>query len=233
MECPQCGHINDDDDKFCSNCGARLQGGAAIPRQFAQPALSQIRTEIGDERLFPCENRSLLGVADHLAEPGCPIVRIAVADGLLTAWGVAGTGLKRVIAANATAKNLFDNAMEKLITVVGGTLNTLTGHIAVGHCRYSTTGASTWQNAQPTFRPTADGSIALGHNGNLINTSALAEMVAELPSDEGELDIHARNLEAATNDTYGGHRPGDCAVARSPPRRSEAGRSIRRAPKSR
>src|SRR6516225_6386652 len=56
-------------------------------------------------------------------------------------------------------------------------LSTLTGHIAVGHCRYSTTGASTWENAQPTFRSTASGSLALGHNGNLINTLELAAMV--------------------------------------------------------
>ena len=55
------------------------------------------------------------------------------------------------------------------------TLDALKGHLAVGHCRYSTTGASTWHNAQPTFRPTADGSIALGHNGNLINTHELAD----------------------------------------------------------
>ncbi|GAB2973874.1 amidophosphoribosyltransferase [Nocardioides montaniterrae] len=81
------------------------------------------------------------------------------------------------------------------------TLESIDGHIAVGHCRYSTTGASTWDNAQPTFRPTADGSIALGHNGNLVNTADLAQMVADLPSDSGELDIHARNLETSTNDT--------------------------------
>jgi amidophosphoribosyltransferase len=81
------------------------------------------------------------------------------------------------------------------------TLEALKGHLAVGHSRYSTTGASTWHNAQPTFRPTADGSIALAHNGNLTNTRDLARMVAELPSDRGELDIQARNLEAATNDT--------------------------------
>jgi amidophosphoribosyltransferase len=81
------------------------------------------------------------------------------------------------------------------------TLDSFQGHLAVGHCRYSTTGASTWQNAQPTFRPTAHGSIALGHNGNLINTAEIAQMVADLPSDEEELDIHARNLEASTNDT--------------------------------
>ncbi|GAB3855288.1 amidophosphoribosyltransferase [Nocardioides maradonensis] len=81
------------------------------------------------------------------------------------------------------------------------TLEAIEGHIAVGHCRYSTTGASTWNNAQPTFRPTADGSIALGHNGNLVNTSELAQMVLDLPSESGELDIHALNLEASTNDT--------------------------------
>ena len=61
------------------------------------------------------------------------------------------------------------------------TLESFQGHIAIGHARYSTTGASTWQNAQPTFRPTADGSIALGHNGNLINTHDLARFVDELP----------------------------------------------------
>jgi amidophosphoribosyltransferase len=56
-------------------------------------------------------------------------------------------------------------------------LTTLRGHVAVGHCRYSTSGASVWENAQPTFRSTASGSLALGHNGNLINTLELAAMV--------------------------------------------------------
>jgi amidophosphoribosyltransferase len=53
-------------------------------------------------------------------------------------------------------------------------LSTLRGHIAVGHCRYSTSGSSVWQNAQPTFRSTPVASLALGHNGNLINTLELA-----------------------------------------------------------
>jgi amidophosphoribosyltransferase len=53
-------------------------------------------------------------------------------------------------------------------------LTALRGHIAVGHCRYSTTGSSTWANAQPTFRSTGTVSLALGHNGNLINTRELA-----------------------------------------------------------
>lgn len=53
-------------------------------------------------------------------------------------------------------------------------LNTLRGHIAVGHCRYSTTGSSVWHNAQPTFKATPTAAVALGHNGNLINTLELA-----------------------------------------------------------
>jgi amidophosphoribosyltransferase len=53
-------------------------------------------------------------------------------------------------------------------------LNTLRGHLAVGHCRYSTTGSPTWENAQPTFRSTEAGGLALTHNGNLINTLELA-----------------------------------------------------------
>jgi amidophosphoribosyltransferase len=59
------------------------------------------------------------------------------------------------------------------------TLNTLKGHIAVGHTRYSTTGSTTWENAQPSFRTTAAGTgLALGHNGNLVNTVDLAGEVA-------------------------------------------------------
>jgi amidophosphoribosyltransferase len=59
-------------------------------------------------------------------------------------------------------------------------LATLPGDLAIGHTRYSTTGSSTWVNAQPTLRPTKYGTLALAHNGNLTNTGDLAEMVAKL-----------------------------------------------------
>ena len=59
------------------------------------------------------------------------------------------------------------------------TLNTLTGHLAVGHCRYSTTGASHWANAQPTLGATATGTVALAHNGNLTNTAELKAMIVD------------------------------------------------------
>lgn len=58
-------------------------------------------------------------------------------------------------------------------------LDGLTGHIAIGHVRYSTTGSSgNVENAQPAFMTRKDGSgIALGHNGNLVNP---LEIAAEL-----------------------------------------------------
>jgi len=66
-------------------------------------------------------------------------------------------------------------------------LATLPGDLAIGHCRYSTTGSSTWVNAQPTLRPTKYGTLALAHNGNLTNTGDLAELVQKLePSNTRE-----------------------------------------------
>jgi len=73
-------------------------------------------------------------------------------------------------------------------------LATLPGNLAIGHCRYSTTGSSTWVNAQPTLRPTQYGTLALAHNGNLTNTGDLAEMV-------GKLETPAKNERGATTDT--------------------------------
>lgn len=65
------------------------------------------------------------------------------------------------------------------------TLESLTGDLAIGHCRYSTTGSSVWENSQPTFRDTRHGALALGHNGNLINTAELLRLVAEREAARG------------------------------------------------
>jgi amidophosphoribosyltransferase len=69
------------------------------------------------------------------------------------------------------------------------------GNLAIGHCRYSTTGSSSWVNAQPTLRPTKYGTLALAHNGNLTNTGSLAEIVQKL-----EVDT-PKNERGATTDT--------------------------------
>jgi amidophosphoribosyltransferase len=57
-------------------------------------------------------------------------------------------------------------------------LQALTGDMAIGHVRYSTTGSSAWENAQPVYRSDRR-EIALGHNGNLINTLDLHRELTE------------------------------------------------------
>ena len=59
-------------------------------------------------------------------------------------------------------------------------LTGLTGTHAIGHVRYSTTGATAWQNSQPLVRARNGGTVALGHNGNLVNTTELRdELIAQ------------------------------------------------------
>ena len=52
-------------------------------------------------------------------------------------------------------------------------LPSLKGELAIAHCRYSTTGSTVWENAQPTFRLGPRRALAIGHNGNLVNTREL------------------------------------------------------------
>lgn len=59
-------------------------------------------------------------------------------------------------------------------------LSSLKGYLAVGHVRYSTTGSPIWENAQPYYVATSHGSIAVAHNGNLLNTADLRnELIAQ------------------------------------------------------
>ena len=59
-------------------------------------------------------------------------------------------------------------------------LDTLTGDVAIGHTRYSTTGSSTsWENAQPMLSSIGTQPIALAHNGNLINVVELRDSLAD------------------------------------------------------
>lgn len=81
-------------------------------------------------------------------------------------------------------------------------LSSLTGHVAIGHTRYSTTGSSVWRNAQPTFASTPRGSLALAHNGNLTNTDELEDLLA-LSRGEGAAGgvPHKRDMDSS-NDTH-------------------------------
>jgi amidophosphoribosyltransferase len=65
-------------------------------------------------------------------------------------------------------------------------LPSLRGNLAIAHCRYSTTGSTIWENAQPTYRQGPRRALAIGHNGNLVNTRELLDQLrggrARLPA---------------------------------------------------
>lgn len=66
-------------------------------------------------------------------------------------------------------------------------LDSLVGQSAIGHTRYSTTGASRIVNAQPVVVKTRLGPLALAHNGNLVNTPQLRRQVLECLTPEAHL----------------------------------------------
>jgi amidophosphoribosyltransferase len=93
------------------------------------------------------------------------------------------------------------------------TLSSLSGHMAVGHTRYSTTGSSTWENAQPSYRTARlGGGVALAHNGNLTNIMELADGLG----DDRDHGMHATTDSDLITALLAGH-PGptlaDAALA--------------------
>ena len=86
----------------------------------------------------------------------------------------------------------------------------LTGTHAIGHVRYSTTGATAWQNSQPLTRSRGEHTIALAHNGNLVNTTELRDELKKLGVDfksgtDTEV-ITALIAQHASNDLLGSVR---------------------------
>ena len=79
-------------------------------------------------------------------------------------------------------------------------LRALQGEMAVGHVRYSTTGSTTWENAQPAFKTDGHRSLALGHNGNLVNTLELAERAGRSGRATTDSDLVATLLAERLDD---------------------------------
>lgn len=82
-------------------------------------------------------------------------------------------------------------------------LSTLPGPLAIGHTRYSTTGASVKRNAQPIYCQSSVGEVAVGHNGNLVNAGALRgemEAAGERFLGTSDSEVVARLLAANLHD---------------------------------
>jgi amidophosphoribosyltransferase len=86
-------------------------------------------------------------------------------------------------------------------------LPSLRGEMAIAHCRYSTTGSTLWENAQPAFRLGPQRAVAVGHNGNLVNTRQLLEL---LPGRRGRL---AGSTDTELLTALLAQEPGDDLVA--------------------
>ena len=109
------------------------------------------------------------------------------------------------------------------------TLSSLHGNLGIGHVRYSTTGGSTRENAQPLVLNYIKGTLALAHNGNLVNAASLkeelvyggaifhtttdSEMIAYYIARER---VHTRNVEEAVLHTARRIRGGYALVVMSP-----------------
>jgi amidophosphoribosyltransferase len=83
-------------------------------------------------------------------------------------------------------------------------LSALKGELAIGHTRYSTTGANAWENAQPLLHHGRARTVALGHNGNLVNADDLRSSLGKPLASTSDSEVIAamiaddeRPLEAA------------------------------------
>lgn len=87
------------------------------------------------------------------------------------------------------------------------TLRALAGSLVIGHTRYSTSGSANWTAAQPVYRSAGSSGFALAHNGNLTNTTALAEtvgiqMTSMLSDSDLVAELLAREVEAGASLTH-------------------------------
>ncbi len=81
------------------------------------------------------------------------------------------------------------------------TLRALAGSIVIGHTRYSTSGSANWTAAQPVYRSAGSSGFAIAHNGNLTNTTALADdagiqFTSMLSDSDLMAELLAREVEA-------------------------------------
>lgn len=111
-----------------------------------------------------------------------------------------------IAVADGQAMSMYKNV--GLISQVFGprTLDGLKGHYAIGHTRYSTTGSSSARNAQPFMIETLNGPLALGHNGNLVNSAHLRQSLLEDGvglSSSSDTEVMTMMLARAKGKTWG------------------------------
>ena len=142
----------------------------------ALPAQLALADESWDEDLLADTPREECGIFGIYA-PGEDVARLT----FFGLFALQHRGQESAGIAVADGKHIAMHKDMGLVTQVFDerVLAGLRGHLAIGHTRYSTTGSSVLRNAQPLSCITKTGSVAVAHNGNLINAEALrAELLA-------------------------------------------------------
>lgn len=118
-----------------------------------------------------------------------------------------------IVTSNGKNVNLYKNMGLVPEVFSENILQTLEGHLSIGHVRYSTTGASNLVNAQPLMVTHKGSTLAVAHNGNLVNSISLRRELEEKGSifqttmdSEVVLHLMARrthlDLETALKETF-------------------------------
>ena len=124
-----------------------------------------------------------MGIPDDRPHDECGVVGVytpneqAAREAFFGTYALQHRGQESVGIASADGEQIrIHTAMGLLVQGFQETdLQRLTGHISIGHTRYSTTGSSLIQNAQPMIARGPDIEIAIGHNGNLVNAAELRD----------------------------------------------------------
>jgi amidophosphoribosyltransferase len=132
----------------------------------AGPAATVSRTVDLDLRDGPRDECGVFGIV----APGADVARLAY----FALYALQHRGQESAGIATAQRGHIMTVRDQGLVNQVFDEqkLRALQGDMAVGHVRYSTTGASSWENSQPVWRADRR-EVALAHNGNLVNAVAL------------------------------------------------------------
>ena len=124
---------------------------------------------IDDEFDRPHEECGLIGIF----APNEDVARMAFFG--LFALQHRGQEAAGIAVANGSTMSMYKDVGLVAHVFTPQTLAPLKGHYAIGHTRYSTTGSSSMRNVQPFMIETMHGPLALGHNGNLVNSAELRD----------------------------------------------------------
>lgn len=198
-ESPRCFNVRRDSAALAGRDAGRLSDSDSQPRgpSTVVATVGKVRGHHHSQGVGFCPEgadddhpKEACGVLGVLS-PGEPVAQL-LADGLHAlqhrgqeAAGLAVTEDSRITVVKDVG--LVTDVLDR------HTIAALRGDLGIGHTRYSTTGSSTWENAQPCYCGTPTVQFALGHNGNLTNTVELAEEMGLASAESRPGDLHATN----------------------------------------